>query len=234
MIFHQFFEKESSTYTYLIGSLKTAQAVLIDPVLEDVKQYIQHIKQYQLKLVATMETHTHADHITGSGALAKKTACKSMMGEQTHAEYIDLKFKDNEILDFDDFQLKALYTPGHTNDSYCFLWNKCIFTGDTLLIGATGRTDFQEGSAEKQYHSLFHKILKLPEETIVYPAHDYKGNTKSTIGQELRTNPRLQVSSMAEYVDRMNALALPRPKKIDIAVPANLKNGLIEGYEAFL
>jgi len=227
MKFHQFFDTESSTYTYLLASEKTKDAVIIDPVLSHVEDYLQFLKDNGLQLSAAIDTHVHADHITGNGTLAKLTGCKSMMGDKSKAEHVDVKFSDNDLLEFGDLQIKVLYTPGHTDDSYCFLVDNKLFTGDTLFIGGTGRTDFQHGSANQQYESLFNKILKLPEDTIVYPGHDYHDNTSSTIGEEIKSNPRLQVKSKEEYIELMDNLNLAKPKLMNIAVPANLKNGLI-------
>lgn len=229
MIFKQLFDEDSCTYTYLIGSEYSKHAILIDPVLSQTASYIQLINKHQLHLVASIDSHLHADHITGSGTLAQATNCLSMMGQETEAEYVKTKFRDGEELIFGDLKLKAIHTPGHTKDSYCFLMKDRLFTGDTLLIGATGRTDFQNGSASEQYDSLFNGILKLPHTTYVYPGHDYRGNKVSTIGKELKSNPRLQVKSKEEYIHMMNQLNLPPPKHIHIAVPANLKNGLVEG-----
>ncbi|QDP71940.1 MBL fold metallo-hydrolase [Legionella israelensis] len=233
MIFRQLFDEESCTYTYLIGSEYSKHAVLIDPVLNHVGRYIALINKYQLHLVASIDSHLHADHITASGSLTETTRCISMMGRETKAEHIRMKFKDQDELKFGDLKLKAIYTPGHTDDSYCFLMNKALFTGDTLFIGGTGRTDFQNGSASQQYDSLFNGILKLPEHTLVYPGHDYKGNKVSTIGKELKTNPRLQVKSKEEYIHMMENLNLAPPKRIHVALPANLKNGLV-GAETYI
>lgn len=229
MIFHQLFDHDSSTYTYLIGSSSSKHGIIIDPVKSHVPDYIKLINQLGLDLVASIDTHTHADHITGSGDLSRLIAeCKSMMGIETEAQFIKYKFHDNEVLTFGDLSIKALHTPGHTPDSYSFLLDDRVFTGDTLLINATGRTDFQGGSASQQYESLFHKLLKLPSFTKVFPGHDYNERKFSTIGQEKIHNPRLQVKSKAEYVALMNNLNLPPPKNIHFALPANLNNGLSE------
>ncbi|MDI9817767.1 MULTISPECIES: MBL fold metallo-hydrolase [unclassified Legionella] len=231
MIFRQLFDRQSCTYTYLLASAESKEAVIIDPVKENVSCYIELINQLGLKLVVTIDTHLHADHITGTGELYQLTNCQIMMGLQTKAEFVSLKFSDNEIINFNDFRLKAIYTPGHTDDSYCFLLDNKLFTGDTLLIRGTGRTDFQNGCAKSQYDSLFNRLLKLPEDTYVYPGHDYNGMTVSTIGEEKRFNPRLQVKSCEEYIAIMNGLNLPKPQKMNIAVPANLKNGIPEYFE---
>lgn len=226
-IFHQFFDPVSSTYTYCLATGEGREAIIIDPVKEHVETYIEFLNRHNVKLVAAIDTHLHADHITGTGELSKSKHCAVMMGKETAAECVDVSFKDGDNYNFDGIHFKAIYTPGHTDDSYCFYINEhYLFTGDTLLINATGRTDFQHGNAHDQYHSLFEKVLTLPEETIVYPAHDYNGKTSSTIGKEKQDNPRLQVTSEAEYVEMMNNLNLPRPKQIDIAVPANKLCGL--------
>lgn len=225
MIFRQFFEPISSTYTYLIAD-PNGEALLIDPVDCDVPKYLQLIKELGLKLVFSVDTHVHADHITGSGLLRQETDCLSVLGAETQAECVSMKIKEGDVLKVGSETLRALYTPGHTLDSYSFLNRNRVFTGDTLLIRGTGRTDFQSGSSESQYDSLFNKLLKLPDETLVYPGHDYKGWTVSTIGEEKSHNPRLQVKSKVEYKQLMDDLHLPNPKMMDVAVPANLKCGL--------
>ena len=226
MIFRQFFDKISSTYTYLISSGKGREALIIDPVLENVDHYINILKQLDLKLVKVIDTHIHADHISGMAELRDKTNCVTVMGDQAPANVVSMKVSDNEEIKIENIKLKALFTPGHTSESYSFLMNDRVFTGDTLLIKGTGRTDFQNGNAKDSYQSIFNVLLKLPEETLVYPAHDYKGETVSTIGEEKMFNPRLQVKSVDEYVDIMNNLNLPDPKMMDIAVPGNLNLGI--------
>tara|TARA_Y100001970_G_scaffold257519_1_gene336304 strand:- start:1821 stop:2513 length:693 start_codon:yes stop_codon:yes gene_type:complete len=223
MIFNQLFDNKSSTYTYIISSGKGREALIIDPVLEKTEEYLELLKNLDLKLVKVIDTHIHADHITGLNELSKRTNCTKIMGEHSKSEVVDLKIKENEIIKIENFELKALYTPGHTDCSYSFLMNDRVFTGDTLLINGTGRTDFQNGSAETQYDSLFNKLLKLPEKTIVYPAHDYNGKKFSTIGNEKKNNPRLQVNSLNQYIEMMDNLKLANPKMMDIAVPANIK-----------
>ena len=225
MIFHQFFEKESSTYSYLLAKQNGGEALLIDPVKEEVPRYLQLIEELKLKLVFAIDTHIHADHITGTGTLADATDCAIVMGEQTKAECVTRKVKEGEQVKIDGFALDVLFTPGHTDDSYSFRMNDRVFTGDTLLIRGTGRTDFQNGDPRAQYDSLFNKLLKLPEECLVFPAHDYKGSTVSTIGEEKANNPRLQVRSVEEYVALMNNLHLDNPHLMDIAIPANLRCG---------
>ena len=226
MIFRQFFDKISSTYTYLISSGKGREALIIDPVLENVDHYINILKQLDLKLVKVIDTHIHADHISGMAELRDKTNCVTVMGDQAPANVVSMKVSDNEEIKIENIKLKALFTPGHTSESFSFLMNDRVFTGDTLLIKGTGRTDFQNGNAKDSYQSIFNVLLKLPEETLVYPAHDYKGETVSTIGEEKMFNPRLQVKSVDEYVDIMNNLNLPDPKMMDIAVPGNLNLGI--------
>ena len=177
----------------------------------------------ELKLVKVIDTHIHADHVTGLNELNERTKCVRIMGENSKSEVIDIKLKDQENINVENIELKAIYTPGHTDCSYSYLMKDRVFTGDTLLINGTGRTDFQNGSAYEAYNSLFGKLLKLPEETLVYPAHDYNGKKNSTIGNEKSNNPRLQVSSKGEYAEIMDNLNLANPKMMDIAVPANLK-----------
>lgn len=226
MLFRQLFERESSTYSYLIAARTGGEAVLIDPVKEELPKYLQLIRELDLRLVFAIDTHVHADHVTALGALRDSTECASIMGAQSRAECVSRKVHDGELIDVDGLELRALYTPGHTDDSYSFVLNDRVFTGDTLLIRGTGRTDFQNGDARAQYDSLFNKLLRLPDETIVYPGHDYKGWTVSTIGEERAHNPRLQVKSEREYVALMNGLKLANPKLMDVAVPANLACGI--------
>ena len=223
MIFNQFFDTISSTFTYLISSGKGREALIIDPVLEKTNDYILFLKKLDLKLVKVIDTHIHADHVSGLKELNKQTDCAILMGEQSLSEVVTIKVKDNEKIKIENTELISMYTPGHTDCSYSFLMKDRIFTGDTLLINGTGRTDFQNGNPIDQYHSLFGRILKLPEKTLVYPAHDYKGNKVSTIGKEKKNNPRLKVQSSDQYVELMNNLKLDNPKMMDIAVPANLK-----------
>ena len=223
MIFEQLFDTKSSTYTYIIASGKGREALVIDPVIEKTDEYIEVLKNLELKLVKVIDTHIHADHITGLNELNKRTNCIRIMGEKSKSEVVDLKVHDNENIKLENIELKALYTPGHTDCSYSYLMDDRVFTGDTLLINGTGRTDFQSGSPYDAYDSLFNKLLKLPEKTLVFPAHDYNGKKNSTIGTEKNNNPRLQVSSKDEYAEIMNNLKLPNPKMLDIAVPANLK-----------
>ena len=224
MVFRQLFDSVSSTYTYIVAE-KNGEAVIIDPVKAHVQSYIQLIKELELKLVFAIDTHVHADHVTGAGDLEDLTECVSIMGEMTAATCVSRRVKEDETIRVGAHALKTLYTPGHTDDSYSFLMKDRVFTGDTLLIRSTGRTDFQNGSAAQQYDSIFNNLLTLDDAVLLYPAHDYKGWTVSTIGEEKAYNPRLQVSSAQAYVAMMNALKLDNPKLMDIAVPANLKCG---------
>ena len=223
MIFKQLFDNKSSTYTYIISSGKGREALIIDPVIENTSKYLNVLKELNLKLVKVIDTHIHADHITGLNELSKQTNCSKIMGEHSASEVIDIRVKDNEKIKIESIELKSMYTPGHTDCSYSFLMNDRVFTGDTLLINGTGRTDFQNGNPYDAYNSLFKKLLKLPEKTLVYPAHDYNGKKFSTIEQEKNNNPRLQVNSKEEYAEIMNNLNLANPKMMDIAVPANIK-----------
>jgi sulfur dioxygenase len=225
MIFKQIFDTESSTYTYLIASAKGREAIIIDPVIENVDNYIKVLGELDLKLVKVIDTHIHADHVTGATKLKQATNCTTLMGEHTPADAVEIKVKDGEIIEIDNLKIKSLYTPGHTSDSYSFLLDNYLFSGDTLLINGTGRTDFQNGSSKDAYNSLFNNLLKLPEETLVYPGHDYNGKFSSTIGNEKKFNPRLQVKSEDEYVDIMSKLNLAKPKLIDINVSRNIKLG---------
>ena len=225
MIFKQLFDTTSSTYTYLIASKKGREALIIDPVLDNINDYIKILDELDLKLVKVIDTHIHADHITAAAKLNEETNCTTIMGEHTPADTVHMKVKDGEIIKVDKLKFKAIYTPGHTSDSYSFLMDEYLFSGDTLLINGTGRTDFQNGSSKEAYNSIFNRLLKLPEETLLYPAHDYNGEKVSSIGKEKKFNPRLQVSSENEYAEIMNNLNLPEPKMMDINVARNIKLG---------
>ena len=227
MIFKQVFDHKSSTYTYLIASSMGREAIIIDPVLENVESYIKLLDELDLRLVKVIDTHIHADHVTGASKLKDLTKCLTIMGEHTPAEAVEIKVKDEEYIKLDNLKIRAMYTPGHTSDSYSFLLNNYLFSGDTLLINGTGRTDFQNGNAKDSYNSIFNKLLKLPEETLLYPAHDYKGERVSTIGKEKKLNPRLQVKSVDEYIDIMNNLNLKKPVKIETNVSKNIKLGAL-------
>src|SRR5262245_15904732 len=228
MMFRQLFDQVSGTYSYLLASRPGGEALIIDPVLERVDRYLQLVKELDLRLVKAVDTHLHADHITGLGALRDRTHCITVMGEQTKADVVSMRLGEGDKLTIEGLALDVIYTPGHTDDSYSFVMPDRVFTGDTLLIRGTGRTDFQNGDPHQQYESIFGRLLKLPDATLVYPAHDYKGDTVSTIGEERAYNPRLQVKSIDEYVDLMNNLKLPNPKMMDVAVPANMKVGLAQ------
>jgi sulfur dioxygenase len=228
MIFRQLFDGVSGTYSYLLASRRGGEAMIIDPVIEKVDRYLQLVAELDLRLVKAVDTHLHADHVTGMGALRDRTHCITVMGEQSQVDVVSMRVADGDRLQIEGVSLDVLYTPGHTDDSYSFLMGDRVFTGDTLLIRGTGRTDFQNGDARAQYESIFGRLLKLPEETLVYPAHDYKGDTVSTIGEEKRFNPRLQVKSVDEYVALMGNLKLSNPKMMDVAVPANLRVGLAQ------
>ncbi len=226
MIFRQLFDSVSGTYSYLLASRPGGEALILDPVLEKVDRYCQLLRELDLKLVKAVDTHLHADHVTGLGELRDRTHCMTVMGDQTKADVVAMRVADGDKVTIEGLSLDVMYTPGHTDDSYSYLMGDRVFTGDTLLIRGTGRTDFQNGSARAQYESIFNRLLKLPEETMVFPAHDYKGDTVSTIGEEKRYNPRLQVRSVDEYVELMSNLKLPNPKMMDVAVPANMRVGL--------
>src|ERR1700742_3307805 len=226
MIFRQLFDSVSSTYSYVLASRRGGEALIIDPVLEKVDRYLKLVEELDLKLVKAVDTHLHADHITGLGALRDRTQCITVMGDMSKVDVVSMRLSEGDKLTVEGVALDVLYTPGHTDDSYSFLMADRVFTGDTLLIRGTGRTDFQNGSARAQYDSIFGRLLKLPDETMVFPAHDYKGDTVSTIGEEKRYNPRLQVTSIDEYVELMGSLNLPNPKLMDVVIPANMHVGL--------
>ena len=228
MIFKQLFDNKSSTYTYIISSGKGREALIIDPVIEDTQNYLDLLKELDLKLVKVIDTHVHADHISGMNELNRQTNCSKIMGEQSASEIIDIRINDNEKIKIENIELISMYTPGHTDCSYSFLMSDRVFTGDTLLINGTGRTDFQNGNPIDQYHSLFDKILKLPEKTLVYPAHDYKGNKVSTIGEQKKNNPRLQVNSAEQYAEVMNNLNLANLEMMDTVISANVKGRTLD------
>src|SRR5437016_3842060 len=196
MLFRQLFDSVSGTYTYLLASRPGGEALIIDPVIEKVERYVQLIAELDLTLVKAVDTHLHADHITGLGALRDRTHCITVMGEHSKVDVVSMRIAEGDKLTIEGLALDVIYTPGHTDDSYSFRTPDRVFTGDTLLIRGTGRTDFQNGDPRAQYDSIFNKLLKLPEETLVFPAHDYKGETSSTIGEEKAFNPRLQVKSI--------------------------------------
>jgi len=229
MLIRQLFDADSCTYTYLIASRSGGEALLLDSVLGRVDQYSRLLEELDLKLVKVVDTHTHADHLTGMGALRDRTKCVTVLGSESLADVVSMRVREGEKIDIEGLSIEVIYTPGHTSDSYTFKLADRIFTGDTLLIRGTGRTDFQNGDPEAQYESIFNKLMRLPDETLVYPGHDYKGETVSSIGEERRFNPRLQVSSAAEYSEIMNGLDLANPKMMDVAVPANQRIGAVQG-----
>jgi len=226
MIFRQLFDSVSGTYSYLLASRPGGEALILDPVLEKADRYCKLLQELDLKLVKAVDTHLHADHVTGLAELRDRTHCITIMGEQSKADVVSMRVSDGDKVTIEGLCLDVMYTPGHTDDSYSYLMGDRVFTGDTLLIRGTGRTDFQNGSARAQFDSIFNRLLKLPEETLVFPAHDYKGDTVSTIGEEKRYNPRLQVRSVDDYVELMANLNLPNPKLMDVVVPANMHVGL--------
>ncbi len=225
MIFRQLFDHKSSTYTYLLASRSGGEAVLIDPVAEHADMYITLIEQLGLRLVYALDTHTHADHITALGSLRERTHCTTVMGNLSRVECVDIKLAEGDVLNVDGMKLRAMFTPGHTDESLSYVMDDRVFTGDVLLYRGTGRTDFQGGDPHKSWDSIVNKLFKLPDDTLVYAGHDYKGWTMSTIGEEKRHNPRIAGKTEAEYVAIMNALNLPDPALMDIAVPANLACG---------
>jgi sulfur dioxygenase len=221
VIFRQLFDSSSSTYTYLLACPSSRQALFIDPVLSRVDDYCTLLTQLRLSLVLAADTHVHADHITGLGELRSRTGCATIMGEQAMVSCASRTVSDGDRITIGSLELTARYTPGHTDDSYCYVMADRVFTGDTLLIRGTGRTDLQNGDALAAYRSLFEVLLRLPDETLVYPAHDYRGWMVSTIGEEREHNPRLRASSAAEYAEIMSRLDLPNPAMMDVALPAN-------------
>ena len=225
MIFEQLFDKKSSTYTYVISSGEGREALIIDPVIEHTDEYLKILEKLKLKLVKVIDTHIHADHITALNELNKRTSCTRLMGENSKSEVIDIKIKDNDKVNIENIELKAIYTPGHTDCSYCYVMKDRVFTGDTLLINGTGRTDFQNGSSKDAYDSLFNKLLKLPDDTLLYPGHDYNGKLVSTIGNEKKSNPRLQVNNADEYAEIMSNLNLSKPELMDSNIRSNMKLG---------
>ena len=226
MIFKQVFDIKTSTYTYLIASAKGREAIIIDPVIENVNEYIQLLKTLDLKLVKVIDTHIHADHVTGASKLKQATNCATLMGEHTPADTVEIRVKDNEMINLDDLNIKSIYTPGHTSESYSFLLDNYLFSGDALLINGTGRTDFQNGNSKDSYHSIFDKLLTLPEDTLLYPGHDYNGKKVSTIGNEKKFNPRLQVKNVDEYIEIMSNLNLTKPDMMDSNVSRNIQLGI--------
>lgn len=227
LLLHQLFEKESSTYTYLLVDPASKEGILIDPVIEMTERDLKLTKELGVSLKLILETHVHADHITGSGEIRKQTGAKIGISSAYDMSCADLHLDDNQRLKFGEHEIRAIHTPGHTSGCTSYQIGNWLFTGDALLIRGCGRTDFQEGSADKLFHSVRDKLFNLPEETVVYPAHDYKGFSQSTIGDEKRLNPRLKMeNSKEDFLLIMKNLKLAQPKKIIESVPANLLCGL--------
>lgn len=236
MTVRQFFDHTSFTYSYAVIDPKTNKACLIDPVIEQLEEYLRFLREVGLSLEYALDTHIHADHITALGSLREALGCKTLVGKPDQVSCATGGLQDNQTIEIGHLQLKAIYTPGHTDDSYCLLLEeqgqKMIFTGDTLLIRGCGRTDFQNGDPSQLYNSLHNKILTLPCETVVYPGHDYKGWTSSTISEEREHNPRLNLDDEDAFVHHMNHLSLPDPKYMDVSVPANLQCGKKRGNDS--
>jgi glyoxylase-like metal-dependent hydrolase (beta-lactamase superfamily II) len=226
LIFHQLFASESSTYTYLLSDAKTREAILIDPVSENLERDLHLIHELNLKLKYVLETHVHADHITGSGKIADATGAQIACSAAAKAVPPFKALREGDILTFGTHTLRAVETPGHTNSCMSYISGNMVFTGDALMIRSIGRTDFQDGSSGKLFHSVREKLFNLPDDTVVYPAHDYQGFTSSTIGLEKLFNTRLnQKTTLDQFTKTMANLHLPPPRKIDVAVPANLRFG---------
>jgi len=227
-MFKQFYDEVSSTLTYLLADDESKQAVLIDPVTDNIDEYLNFLREEKLDLVYALETHVHADHITGGGKLKALTHAKTAVSHACGADSADIQLQDNDEILFGAEKIKVIATPGHTPGSLSFLWRDRLFTGDSLLINGCGRTDFQGGDAGKLYDAITLRLFSLAPETLVYPGHDYNGRRVSAIAQEKLINPRLANQSKAEFVHLMENLNLPKPKLIDIAVPANRKCGVPE------
>ena len=231
MNLHQLFDAESSTYTYLLVDDSTQQGLLIDPVDRQVQRDLSLIKRLCITLEYVVETHAHADHVTSAGVIRIMTGAKAATPAGCGISAADIQLRDGMTIAWGDQELSVLHTPGHTAGSMCYLWGNRVFTGDTLLINGCGRTDFQSGSADELYSSITNKLFALPGDTIVYPGHDYRGFTASTIGLERKNNPRVADQSRAQFIEIMNNLALPKPKLLDTAVPANQNLGLPHGVQ---
>lgn len=227
MIFKQLFETETSTYSYLLGCERTKRALIIDPVASEIDDYIELLQSLNLKLIYTMETHVHADHVTGAGLLREQLGSKSVVHRDAGAMCADLLVTDGVNLQVGDLELEVRHTPGHTNGCVSYVMSDRVFTGDALLIGGSGRTDFQQGDAGQLYDSITGKLFTLPPDTLVYPGHDYQGNTVSTIKQEIAKNARLGGGrTRDEFIAIMQDLKLAYPKFIDQALPANQSCGM--------
>ena len=227
MLVRQLFDAQTFTFTYIVADNFGSEAIIIDPVDSKVEQYMKLLKELNLKLKYVFDTHVHADHITAAGKLRELTDCITLLGAGTDAKCVSKVVKDGEKIQVGTLEFTVLETPGHTQDSYCLYTPKMVFTGDTLFVRGTGRTDFQAGNPVDQYNSIVNKLFSLPEETLVYPGHDYNGNTCSSIWEEKNFNPRLAGKSVAEFKEIMDNLNLPNPKLMDVAVPANLACGLL-------
>ena len=225
MLFRQLFDPETSTYTYLLADEETREAAIIDPVAEQAQRDLSLLRELGLHLVFTLETHVHADHVTASGALREATGARSAVSKAAGVACADLPHSDGDVLQLGRHKIRVLTTPGHTDGCVSYHVEGRVFTGDALLIRGTGRTDFQSGSAAQLYDSITQKLFALPEETLVHPGHDYKGRTVSSIGEEMRFNPRVAGKTKEEFVRIMHELQLAPPKKIAEAVPANLVCG---------
>ena len=226
MVFEQLFDETSSTLTYIIGDAVSGEAAIFDPVEEQLERDMAALQRLGLKLKYTVETHAHADHITSAGVLRQRTGAKAAAPFNCGVTPADIHLEESSTLKLGAEVIRVLETPGHTAGSVCYVWRDLVLTGDTLFIGGCGRADFQGGDAGELYDSITQKLFTLPDETRVYPGHDYKGNRVSTIGEQKRTNPRLAGKSRAEFIALMGALNLPKPKLIDVAVPANRNLGL--------
>lgn len=227
MLVRQLFDAQTFTFTYIVADNFGSEAIIIDPVDSKVEQYLKLLKELNLQLKYVFDTHVHADHITAAGKLRELTDCITLLGAVTNAKCVSQVVKDGEKIHVGTLEFTVLETPGHTQDSYCLYTPTMVFTGDTLFVRGTGRTDFQAGNPVDQYNSIVNKLFNLPEETIVYPGHDYNGNTQSSIWEEKNFNPRLAGKSVAEFKEIMDNLNLPNPKLMDVAVPANLACGLV-------
>lgn len=225
MLFQQFFDQKSHSFSYLLAQDSGYDAVIIDPVDTDIERYLAAIRHYRLSLRLVIDTHLHADHVTAAGKLAEKTKCDVAMSENSQAKHVTRPLKDGEYIDVDSTVLKVVAAPGHTPDSICLVMHDRVFTGDTLLVGSTGRTDLPGGNSAAQFDCLHNKLLTLPDDFLVYPGHDYLGATASTIGREKRTNPRLQFKAPHSYAECMANLNLPVPRAINYAIKRNLNGG---------
>ncbi len=226
MLVRQLFDEATWTYTYLLADEQSKEAIIIDAVLEQVERDVKLINELGLTLKYALDTHVHADHITGAGVLRQRTGCQTGVAATENVECVDINLNDGDVLSFGTYHIKVLETPGHTSGCLSFVTDGMIFTGDALFIRGCGRTDFQAGDANTLYSSITEKIYALPDDTIVYPGHDYKGMMLSTVGEEKALNPRVKLGRQG-FVDLMNNLNLPMPKRIHEAVPANQKCGLV-------